>query len=158
MRDSITTIDDAVVIEDAISLKQFPPKLRKLGKHLLESDKPMTVSQACRELNINRESIGTMIHRAKQNGNDFKAFVDEQSKMILHVGKIGVYKALQEGAVSDSHQDRKLYFQLTGDLKEEANITVNNLTIGINIEGTKPSDTRKPKTVLDINPIIPDKD
>ena len=158
MDNSITTRDDTVALENAISLKQFPPKLRKLGKHLLESDKPMTVSQACRELNINRESIGTMIHRAKQNGNDFKAFVDEQSKMILHVGKIGVYKALQEGAVSDSHQDRKLYFQLTGDLKEEANITVNNLTIGINISGARPVDTLRPKGTIDVTPIIPKDD
>ena len=84
--------------------------------------------------------------------------MNNQMQLMLNGQKLKVAKALIDGAVSSSHQDRKLYFQLTGDLKDEANITVNNLTIGINIEGSKPADTRRPKSTIDINPIIPDDD
>ena len=56
--------------ENVISLKHFPPKLRKLAKYMLENEEIKTVSQACRDLNLNIKSIFTMIHRTRQNGND----------------------------------------------------------------------------------------
>lgn len=151
------TDNDLVSLENTISLKGFPPKLRKLAKFLLKNDVPCTISDACRELGLNRESIGVLIWRSKQKGNDFNRFIDEQSKMILHVGKAEVYKALQQGAVSQSstsHNDRKTYLQLTGDLKESANLNIGSLTIGVNINNVQPQDNRD-KGVIDVEPVIP---
>lgn len=161
MENSITTRDDTVVLDNAISLKQFSPILRKLGKFLLKSDHPLTISVACDELNLNKESVYSSICRSRRNGNDFNRFIDEHAKSILHANKLAVYDRLIEGAVSDSstsHNDRKTYLHLTGDLKEDTNITVNNLTIGINISGARPADTQRPKGTIDVTPIIPDDD
>ncbi len=138
---------DVVDISNYISLKQFPPKLRKLGKYLLQSDQPVTIMDACKAIDVKYDSIRSMIYKSKQNGNDFNRFIAEQADMILHAGKAEVYKALQKGAVSEtstSHNDRKTYFQLTGDLKENANINTSiTLAIGINVNGVIPQDDRE---------------
>lgn len=148
--------DEYYIPENAISLKQFPPVLRDLGKYLLESDKPVSYTQACKELNLNRDSVYTTINRVRRKGLDFQKFIDEQSSMILNQSKVGVFRALVEGAVSDSHMDRKLYFQLTGDLKESTNINVGSLTIGININAL-PVDPGRDKGIIDVEPFIPKK-
>jgi hypothetical protein len=54
---TVVTEYDDVDISNYISLKQFAPKLRKLGKKLLESDQPLTISAACTSLNLNYENI-----------------------------------------------------------------------------------------------------
>ncbi|MFI5323574.1 MAG: hypothetical protein ACHQ6U_08610 [Thermodesulfobacteriota bacterium] len=149
---------DSVDTSNQILLKQFPPKLRKLAKYLLESEQSMTVSDACRKLNLNRASIGTLIYKSKQKGNDFVQFVEEESKMLLHTNRIGVYKATINGAVSDtstSHNDRKLYFQLAGDIKETPNINIGSLSLGININTIQLPESNAPKGVIDIEPSIP---
>ncbi len=160
MTKTIAKVGDNTDLEltNVISLKQFPPKLRKVAKYMLQNDKPVTIIDACKAVNVNYGSMRAMIYVAKKKGNDFNEFIDQEAQAMLRASKVSIHRALVNGAVLDSHQDRKLYYQLTGDLKEEANITVNNLTIGINIEGSKPADTRKPKTVLDVQAIIPDKD
>lgn len=157
---SVVGDNDQIIIENSISLKKFPPQLRKIGKFLLESEKPITLEAACKALEVNYDSVRTMIWKSKKKGNDFQRFIDEQSSIILHNNKIGVYKALIGGAVSPAPQstsDRKLYFQLTGDLKETANVNVNNLTIGINIQGIGPQDLDRSKGLIDTVPIIPKK-
>jgi len=150
-QEEITTVQLA-----AIDLRKFPPKLRQLGKYLLQSESPITMTQACKDLNLNRASIGTLIYKAKQKGNDFSKFIEEQSKSVLHLNKVGVYRALVKGAVEGRAAHQKLFFQLTGDLKEDTNnIKINHLTIGINQSGTRPSDLSDEKGIIDINPEIP---
>jgi hypothetical protein len=51
--------------------------------------------------------------------------------------------------------DRKLYFQLTGDLKESTNVSIGTLAIGVNISGLAPGDNDREKGVIDITPTIP---
>lgn len=152
------TESDVVNISNQILLKHFPPKLRKLAKHLLESEQPMTVSDACRELKLNRASIGTLIYKSKQKGNDFVEFINEQSKMLLHTNRIGVYKATIRGAVSEtstSHNDRKLFAQLVGDAKDDTKINASiTLAIGVNVSSVIPQDDRD-KGVIDVEPVIP---
>ena len=158
MGKTIETRDNTVVLENAISLRQFPPLLRKLGKFLLKYDHPITISVACDELNLNKESVYSSIWRSKSNGNDFNRFINEHDKSILNANKLAVYDRLIERAVSDSstsHNDRKTYLQLTGDLKEENTLNVNNLRIGVNITGSKPGDLEKQKGIVDAPPIIP---
>jgi len=139
-------------------LQSFPPRLRRIAQHIFNSNKLLTVDDAIQELRMNRKSVYNGISLCKRKGNDFYEFLNRSFQLMLSKNKYAVGQALVREAVSSSHQDRKLYFQLTGDLKEDSNITVNNLTIGINIEGSKPVDTRRPKSTIDINPIIPDKD
>jgi len=141
----------------AVDLRKFPPKLRQLGKYLLQSESPITMTQACKDLNLNRASIGTLIYKAKQKGNDFSEFIEEQRKSLLHLNKLGVYKALVKGAVQGSAAHIKLFAQITGDLEDapSAGITIKHLTIGINQTGTRPADLSKEKGIIDITPEIP---
>ena len=146
---------EQVVIENTVNLKRFPPVLRKLGKYLLQSEKPVTMSGACQELGLNVDSVYVIINRCKKKGNDFQEYLNQQSTFLLHHNKVNVLRALVDGAVSDSHMDRKLYFQLTGDLKETTNINVGTLAIGINITGVNPQDNDRAAGVIDVEPVIP---
>lgn len=151
-QEEITTVQLA-----AIDLRKFPPKLRQLGKYLLQSESPITMTQACIDLNLNRASIGTLIYKAKQKGNDFSSFIEQQRKSVLHLNKVGVYRSLVKGAVEGSAAHIKLFAQITGDLEEDraAGITIKHLTIGINQTGTRPADLSKEKGIIDIKPEIP---
>ncbi len=136
----------------------YPLRLRKLANFMMNSKVFVSIKQAVEALGLNEQSIWNAISESKKKGNDFTALVVSHftNKLIRHKNDVG--GALVERAVSGSYNHQKLYFQLTGDLKEEANITVNNLTIGINIEGSRPADTLRPKGAIDVNPIIPDDD
>ena len=151
-QEEITTVQLA-----AIDLRKFPPKLRQLGKYLLQSEAPITMTQACKDLNLNRPSIGTLIYKAKRKGNDFSKFIEEQRKSVLHLNKLGVYRALIKGAVEGRAAHIKLFAQITGDLEEEraTGITIKHLTIGVNQTGARPADLSKEKGIIDINPEIP---
>lgn len=149
---------DNVDVSNLISLKHFPPKLRKVAKLLLESPIPMTISDACKALNVNYDSIRTLIWKSKQKGNDFNEFINQQSQMLLHNNRVGVYKAVIDGAVSGSstaHNQQKLFSQLTGDLKETPNINIGSLTLGININSLAITESAQDKGVIDIEPVIP---
>ncbi len=143
--------------ENVISLKHFPPKLRKLAKYLLQSDKKTTIKQACEDINVNYSSIRSQIAREKKKGNDFNKFIKDASKDLLNINRIGVYRALVKGAVEGSAAHIKLFAQITGDLEEDraAGITIKTLTIGINQTGTRPADLSKEKGIIDLDPEIP---
>jgi len=141
-----------------IILGHFPKKLKQLGKYLLENEDSLTIAEACERLELNKDSIYTMITRCRRKGNDFSKLINDQLQNVLHENKLRIGKSLVKGAVSGSYNHQKLYFQLTGDLKEDTNITVNNLTIGINISGARSADTQRPKGTIDVTPIIPDDD
>ncbi len=117
----------------------------------------MTIANACDELNLNKGTIYTEIYRARKSGNDFNKFIDEQAKSILQANKLAVYDRLAEQAVSGSstsHNDRKTFFQLTGDLKETAQVGNLTLTVGVNLTNVQPQDHRE-KGVVDTTPVIP---
>jgi len=141
---------------NVIDLSPYPPKLRKLGKFMLESDKVLTITEACDELDISSNSIYVSINRCKKKGNDFSKLINDQFQNVLRNNRLRVGKRLIEGVVSDSHMDRKLLFELTGDLKRDIDINVNNtLCIGINTQGVRPSDLEREKGVIDTEVIIP---
>ncbi len=151
---------DTADVGNQISLKKFSPLLRKIGKYILESDEPKTIAQAIRDLKLNDASVWNTISRNRKKGNDFTEFVDQEAKLLLHTNKIAVYRSLVAGAVersSTSHNDRKLFLQVAGDLKETTSLNINNLTIGVNIQGVKPQDNDRSKGVIDTQPIIPGK-
>ncbi len=139
-----------------LTLNDFPSSLRKLAKFMLNNEDIMIVSEAIKKGNFNYSSITTIMSREKKKGKDFKKFMNNQMQLLLNGQKLKVAKALIAGAVSNSHADRKLYFQLTGDIKEsEKSINVHYLSIGINQSGVRPSDLSDEKGIIDINPEIP---
>ena len=138
-----------------LTLNDFPKRLRKLGLFMLESEDIMTVTEAIRKGNFNYDSITTMIYRERKKGRDFKRFINGKLQNLLNGQKLKVANALIQGAVSDSHADRKLYFQLTGDLKETM---VNNqitLNMGFIPVHSQDQDTGREMGVIDVKPFIP---
>lgn len=121
---------------------------------MLNNDEIMTISEAIKKGNFNYDSITTIISREKKKGKDFKQFMNYQLQALLINQRLKVAKALVNGAVSNSHMDRKLYFQLMGDLNESTNINVGSLTIGVNISSL-PADSGRDKGVIDVEPFIP---
>lgn len=155
----VREIDDRGTIEftNVVSLKRFPPKLRKLGKFLLETDEPCTISDACKKTGLNKDSVYVMIDRARKKGNDFQRFINEQASIMLFREKIAVHQSLVAGAVSGSHQHQKLYYQLTGDLQNTVNTTNITLAIGIASDPGIAAVSASEKGVIDVEPVIPDR-
>ncbi len=145
--------------ENVISLKHFPPKLRKLARFMLESEEKKTVSEACRELDLNRKSIFSMIHRSKQNGNDFNELLSDIADFYLKTELINVDKATVEVALNGSARDRELYYKRINKLKEESNIEINNnlsLTYAVQVNEGSNRDNRE-KGENSLIPYIPKK-
>jgi len=153
---SDNSTDLQLVQDNVIDLKQFPPKLRKLAKFMLQNDEHMTLKECCEKCNLNINSIYTMIDRSKRDGNDFRQFIHDKMTSLLQNNKLNVANSLVEGAVSGVVASQKLFYELTGDLKKEVDINVNNtLCIGINTQGIRPSDLEREKGVIDTEVIIP---
>lgn len=151
---------DEVILNETISLKQFPPILRKVAKKVLESDSPMSIADAARDLKLNIGSIHSTIYREKQKGNDFVCFIRDQAKLILNLNRVGVYNAVIQDAVSGastSHNNQKLFAQLTGDLKDDVRVNIGTLAIGINASPIIQNPDNE-KGVIDVEPVIPDPD
>ena len=145
--------------ENVISLKHFPPKLRKLARFMLESEEKKTVSQACRDLDLNRKSIFSMIHRSKQNGNDFNELLSEVSDSYLRMELISVDKATVKGALEGTARDREIYYKRINKLKEGSNIEINNnlsLTYAVQVNEGSNRDNRE-KGENSLIPFIPKK-
>ncbi len=145
--------------ENVISLKHFPPKLRKLARFMLESEEKKTVSQACRDLGLNIKSIFTLIHRSKQNGNDFNEFIENISDSYLNLELINVDKALVEGALDGSARDRELYYKRINKLHDKAQIEINtnlSLTYAVQVNEGSNRDNRE-KGENSLIPYIPKK-
>jgi len=145
--------EDGLVIRE---LQSFPPRLRRIAQHIFNSNKLLTIDDAIRELSVNRKSIYNGISLCKRKGNDFYEFLNRSFQLMLSKNKYAVGQALVRGAVSGAAAHQKLFFQLTGDLKEsEKSINVHFLTIGVNQTGTRPADLSKEKGIIDLDPEIP---
>jgi len=139
-----------------IDLSCYPPRLRKLATYMTNTKEFISIPEAVKVLGLNEQSIWNAISESRKKGNDFYALVTSQFRIKLLRHKNDVGSSLVERAVSGSFNHQKLYFQLTGDLKEsEKTVNINNLTIGINHSGTRPSDLSDEKGVIDIIPEIP---
>jgi len=149
---------DQVDNSNHIDLSRFVPKLRKLGKYLLQNYKPTTIKAACDELGLNYDSVNALVWKEKRKGNDFYRFIKDVAQSRLEMNRVAVYDAMIAGAVSSapsSYQDRKTFLQVAGDLKESAtNINVNVLTVGYNINPL-PAENERTKGEICVDPFIP---
>jgi len=143
--------------ENVISLKHFPPKLRKLARFMLESEEKKTVSQAYRDLNLNIKSIFTLIHRSKQNGNDFNELLSDIADFYLKMELINVDKATLDGALTGSARDREIYYKRTDKLHDKPLVEINtnlSLTYAIQVNEGVNTDKRE-KGENSLIPFIP---
>ncbi len=106
-------------------LEDFPPKLRKLAQIIIENIQTKTLKEYCELANVNYDSVRATIPRLKKKGIDFNVYMNNQYMKFLIDNKLDVSKSVVEGAISGTHADRKLYFQLTGDLIERTESTQN---------------------------------
>jgi len=145
--------------ENVTNLKHFPPKLRKLGKYLLQSDKKVTIKQACSDLNVNYDSIRSQISREKKKGNDFYRLLEEEADNYLKINLIAVDSATLEGALTGSSRDRELFYKRTDKLHDRPQIEINtnlSLTYAVQVNEGANRDNRE-KGENSLIPYIPKK-
>ncbi len=145
--------------KNELSLKDFPPKLRRLARFMLENEEKKTVSHACRELGFNKRSIFTMIHRSKRKGHDFNELLADVSDFYLKTELINVDKKTIEWALTGSARDRELFYKRIGVLKNSPKIEINNnlgLTFAVKVDNVSDSNKR-PKGQNELRPYIPNK-
>jgi len=106
-------------------LEDFPPRIRRVAEIMVNSIEFYSLKKACELANVNYDSAKTMIARYRKKGIDFNEFVSSKTIELLQKSKYDVCRSLRKGAISGTHADRKLYFQLTGDLIERTESTQN---------------------------------
>ncbi len=106
-------------------LSDFPPRLRRVAEVMTNSIEFTSLKAACELANVNYDSARTMIARYKKRGIDFNEYVSSKSIELLQKGKYDVCRSLRNNAISGASADRKLYFQLTGDLIDKHQIDHN---------------------------------
>jgi len=109
----------------AEQLAVYPPKLRKLGRYMIELGELITIKKACNDMNLNYDSMNTLICRYRRKGKDFNALVNSYAIKKLDNYKTEVYNSMSERAISGSYAHQKLFAQLTGDLVERTESTQN---------------------------------
>ena len=109
----------------AEQLAVYPPKLRKLGRYMIEIGQLITIKEACKAVNVNYNSVRTQMVKCKRKGNDFGALVNSYAIKKLDNYKTEVYNSMSERAISGSYNHQKLFAQLTGDLVERQQVDHN---------------------------------
>jgi len=109
----------------AEQLAVYPPKLRKLGRYMIEIGQLITLKEACEAVNVNYDSVRTQMVKCKRKGNDFGALVNSYAIKKLDNYKTEVYNSMIERAISGSAAHTKLFAQLTGDLVERQQVDHN---------------------------------
>ena len=109
----------------AEQLAVYPPKLRKLGRYMIELGELITIKKACNDMNLNYDSMNTLICRYRRKGKDFRHLVNSYAIKKLDNYKTEVYDSMTERALSGSLGHQKLYSQLVGDYTERQQINHN---------------------------------
>jgi len=113
----------------AEQLAVYPPKLRKLGRYMIEIGELITIKKACNDMNLNYDSMNTLICRYRRKGKDFNALVNSYAIKKLDNYKTEVYDSMTERAISGSLGHQKLYSQLVGDYTERQQVDHNVKTM-----------------------------
>jgi hypothetical protein len=113
------------LVNSSIKLSDFPPQLRRVAEVMTNSVEFTSLKTACELANVNYDSARTMISRYRKRGIDFTEYVSSKSIELLQKGKYDVCRSLRSNAISGASADRKLFFQLTGDLVDKHQIDHN---------------------------------
>lgn len=98
-------------------LTDFPPKLRGLALEICDSERKITLKEACKRQNVNYKSARTMIWRSKKKGKDFYELVNEIyfNHLKEHVYRVDMM--VFQKALEGSHKHAELFFKRIGLLK-----------------------------------------
>ena len=152
--------DEELKHDNVISLKHFPPKLRKLGKYLLQMDKKVAIKQACEELQVNYGSIRSQISREKKKGNDFYKLIEEEADNYLKINLLAVDVATVEGALTGGARDREIYYKRAGKMSDKVNVAINtnlSLTYAVQVNNDGETVNQREKGENSLIPFIPNK-
>jgi len=122
MREIAIPKEKSVIAEQ---LAVYPPKLRKLGRYMIEIGQLITLKEACEAVNVNYDSVRTQMTNCKRKGNDFVALVNSYAIKKLDNYKTEVYNSMSQRAISGSLGHQKLFAQLTGDLIDRQQVDHN---------------------------------
>jgi len=113
------------IAKNEVTIDDFPPKLKKLSVVILENIQTKTLKEFCELADVNYNSVRATIPRLKRKGLDFNEYLNNKYRDFLNSNKLDVSKSVVNGAISGTHADRKLFFQLTGDLVERQQVDHN---------------------------------
>ncbi|MDA2919856.1 hypothetical protein MYX76_10245 [Desulfobacterota bacterium AH_259_B03_O07] len=109
--------------KSSTKLEDFPPKLRKLGRYLIENDDNDPLYKICDKLGLNYDSIITLKARYKNKYNkDFDLMLHEHRMEPIKRNSLKIYKSLASKAISGSIGQQKLVAELLGDIKNKLEI------------------------------------
>ncbi len=77
-----------------VELAKFPPKLRKLALHIIDSDEFKSIKAYCTEAGIKYDSARLLIAQQRKKGNDFHVLLRDFYSQKLHRHKPAILKAL----------------------------------------------------------------
>ncbi|MEE9238241.1 MAG: hypothetical protein V3U58_01630 [Thermodesulfobacteriota bacterium] len=100
-------------------LAKFPPKLRKLALHIIDSDEFMTLKEYSEEAGVKYNTIRKEICNQKKKGNDFHELIQSYFTQKLHKHKPEILDALVREAKKGSIAHIRTVLQLTGDIKAD---------------------------------------
>jgi hypothetical protein len=106
-----------------VAVPKFSPKLRKLAKYLIHKTDYTSIKDACINLGLNVNSMYSLISQWNRKSTiDYETYVNEQWIRGLKNSRLVLRNALINRAIDGTAADRKLAFQLSGDLVERQEI------------------------------------
>jgi len=137
-------MNDVDTYKKEIEITDFPLKLRKLAKFMIESPDFMTKIEACKQINLNYNSISVAISKYRKKGINFDSYVNQFALEKLKLNKYEVSNSVLDGALNGTHKDKELFYKLTGDIQTGVNANVN-----INVQ----NNIRFPVSKSDVIPV-----
>src|SRR3989337_2646545 len=106
-----------------VELSRFPPKLRRLAEYLIYNMECESIKEACDMLNLNYDSIETMMSRYRRKyGMDLIDYVNDEWKKGLHRTKIFRRNSLVKRAMDGVMKAQELSWKLDGSLIERQEV------------------------------------
>ena len=101
-----------------LTLKDFPPLLRKVALVMLESETKMTITGACTVAKVNAGSAIQLIHRQRKKGKNFYDLLNKELYEELRNKVHSVDLASYEKGLEGTHKDRELFYKRFGFIQD----------------------------------------
>lgn len=101
-----------------LTLKDFPPLLRKIALVMLESETKMAISDAAKIAQVDADVARQMIYKQRKKGKNFYDLLNkelyEELRNKVHTIDLASYEKGLEG----THKDRELFYKRFGFIQE----------------------------------------
>ncbi len=111
-------LPDTIQDTTKLSLKDFPPILRKIASNLVLSEDNISLAEVCRMTHTNYSSVISALDRCRKKGKDFYALVNDNIDEKLKSGAYRIKSKIFEKGLEDSYKDRELYLKMYGFITE----------------------------------------